>query len=182
MAANVLARTRVGMITSKADVIAATSAYVKKLEGDASPASVKKVLARYAAGKSCLDQAAVQRFLNDADACAPWPISCDGTAKKIVDAVDKNGDRCVDWEEFRVAAGFPPDPAPPPPAPIASSASPSGLSDRLLTIAVLAGAASLPPESVRTTSSNPPSGGLLTGLGLAAVAVGALVFSGARAT
>lgn len=176
----VLSRTRVGMITSKEDVIAATNAFVKKQAGDASPTSVKKVLARYAGSKSCLDQAAVERFLHDADACAPWPIGCDGTAKRILDATDKNGDRCVDWEEFRVAAGFPPDPKPVPAPKIETPpTSSSGLSDKILTIAVIAGAASLPrdPESPSSTR-----GGTIATLGLAAVAIGALAIAGTRPT
>jgi len=90
-------------------------------KGDRSNASMKAMLADYdSGGKGCLNQDDLVRMLNDAGVCVKKFGICapqSMVAKGIIDALDTDGDRCVTWAEYKVAAGITEEEAPPPAAP-----------------------------------------------------------------
>jgi len=114
---------RVGIITSKEGVMAAVKAYIIAQKGDDSTASYHSMFNDYAGPKACLNKDDLIRFLNNANACVPSYLGgCGKTADGVISGMDKNGDGCVDWEEFRAGARLEPEGPPKPPPPPADPA------------------------------------------------------------
>jgi len=109
---------RVGIITSKEGVMAAVKTYIIAQKGDDSTASYHSMFNDYAGPKACLNKDDLMRFLNNANACVPSYLGgCGKTADGVISSMDKNGDGCVDWEEFRTGASLEPEGPPKPPPP-----------------------------------------------------------------
>jgi len=104
-------------------VIDRIGALAESRKGDRSTASLKAMLLDYdSGGKGCLNKDDVTRILNDAGVCVKKMGICmpNGiVAGKIIDAIDTTGDRCISWDEYKIAAGVTEDtgPAKPPPPP-----------------------------------------------------------------
>jgi hypothetical protein len=80
-------------------------ALVVKRTGGSDVASQKKFFAIYDTNKDGkLEKAELSRLLDDAGACA-W-VGCDITAEKVIEEVDRDGDKRISWAEYAVTAGI----------------------------------------------------------------------------
>lgn len=101
---NNISRVTVGV--SQESIIAGVRSLCIKRYGDASPANLHKLFLDFDKnGDGCLGGNELNTLLATIDQCTV--IGCSVVSNKIIGALDKDGNRCITWEEYAAAAGIP---------------------------------------------------------------------------
>lgn len=103
-----ISRVRVGV--SQESIVAGVRDLCIKRYGDASPSNLHKLFMDFDKnGDGCLNGNELNGLLATIDQCTI--IGCSVVSNKIIGALDKDGNRCITWEEYAEAAGVPKDDA-----------------------------------------------------------------------
>lgn len=97
--------------SDQAHVLHQIGALATARNGDRSTASLRALFDEYDSGtKGRLDKSDITRLLDDAGVCVKkfgFRVPQGLVADKILDAVDKDADRCVSWDEYLIATAYP---------------------------------------------------------------------------